>query len=1074
MPNKIEKLQQENQAIKQELDVLKTMAQSSEKEKKKSELDARIQKMKQEAQTEYQQESDQNTREKIKAEQEKLETFSSELNALWTEVTTTNTAPVSQEHQSEANENPQPSQEEKWVWGKTKDFVSEQWKDVRDKEKRKEEGGKNALRTAWFLATGVGAVALAYKGIKSLFGSDEDEEVEESEKSEETSKKKKKKGFRKTTFWKILKWTGIGAGVGTAGYYLGKWFWWWGNEDEKPTDTATDKEKLSAYEEFIKNPENKEKFENYEELGRNVDTVYEGLYQRELSAGYQDELEMQRIAKEQSEGLKNYKGIVPFCLDNKFGSVQAVLEQNTSISNALRGGITAMKSYINELGADFMQSFADSYLSKLPSWVPYIGKGGSLFEKLDKWALENKNAEKELAFFFRQSIRIQTYLFEKRDQLKKQVVARKAQETGLSTEQVLSDPKLWENDQQYQLFLSSSIVDGAKVLRNNKIFDATIGEKVKESVVSLDKERDKILGNKQGEKDILQVVAEKKQKNESLTPEEVSSLSAATGAMAQDIEENVLDIVEESAWNAYGDLLGTEDSALRKYLDQAWLREAFLKMKQELLTAKEKLSKGELNTDQILGVAETINNLLALKKEALLGRNTIKQDIDENGNIVMRIPGFLGDTWTNTLKSCSKFAEGKRMEGSSYLFASAGITLVTVGGVLYMIPWTRPVGKFMVKNGTKLMLAPATLAHWVGKHTFGKTKWGERLADKIKYWSPQWVQRMTVFRGEEWPDKLLHALKSGDISLEDAEAILKKKINALWMDNTTRQKWRDLFDVPKDIDFAKIEFKNKLFDKFVHSYQSAGNDFLKKIKAEPELYAKMVEHFDTFPEVREAIRNDKPIDELKKLIGDIDGKLSSSTASSASNIIDDGTEAVSDVIKNSPVYKQLDNDLTSELRKLEVEAEKALKSGNNAKYKQVNKQIDQLDNFRKQILVQSEKELNQTSDLLKLLKNNKSLSHAIDQLTLLKKLESQKFIGSVLDSSDKPIERSLDDVIKALDDNAIRWLKGKVAWITNDAIEELATTIKTIKSSHSKQFFSSIDEVATGIKTLVKFLVKAS
>lgn len=266
----------------------------------------------------------------------------------------------------------------------------------------------------------------------------------------------------------------------------------------------------------------------------------------------------------------------------------------------------------------------------------------------------------------------------------------------------------------------------------------------------------------------------------------------------------------------------------------------------------------------------------------------------------------------------------------------------------------------------------------------------------------------------------MHALTSGDISLEDAEAILKKKINALWMDNTTRQKWRDLFDVPKDIDFAKIEFKNKLFDKFVQSYQSAGNDFLKKIKAEPGLYAKMVEHFDTFPEVREAIRNDKPIKELEELIGYIDGKLSSSTASSASNIIDDGIEAVSDVIKNSPVYKQLDNDLTSELKKLEVEAKKALTSGNKAKYNQVNKQIDQLDNFRKQILAQSEKELNQTSDLLQLLKNNKSLPHAIDQLTLLKKLESQKFIGSVLDSSGKPIERSLDDVIKALDDNAIR------------------------------------------------------
>jgi hypothetical protein len=63
------------------------------------------------------------------------------------------------------------------------------------------------------LATGIGAIALAYKGIKALFGSDasENEEANEIEEKEETSKKNKKKGFRDKRYGKTLKWLGIGA-----------------------------------------------------------------------------------------------------------------------------------------------------------------------------------------------------------------------------------------------------------------------------------------------------------------------------------------------------------------------------------------------------------------------------------------------------------------------------------------------------------------------------------------------------------------------------------------------------------------------------------------------------------------------------------------------------------------------------------------------------------------------------------------------------------------------------------------------------------------------------------------------
>ena len=49
---------------------------------------------------------------------------------------------------------------------------------MRSKETWGKEPGKNILRTAGFVATGVGAVALVYKGVKWLFGSDEEEEKE--------------------------------------------------------------------------------------------------------------------------------------------------------------------------------------------------------------------------------------------------------------------------------------------------------------------------------------------------------------------------------------------------------------------------------------------------------------------------------------------------------------------------------------------------------------------------------------------------------------------------------------------------------------------------------------------------------------------------------------------------------------------------------------------------------------------------------------------------------------------------------------------------------------------------------
>jgi hypothetical protein len=45
-----------------------------------------------------------------------------------------------------------------------------------------------------------------------------------------------------------------------------------------------------------------------------------------------------------------------------------------------------------------------------------------LSERFEQWKLKNPNAEKEMQYFFRQSIRVQTYLFQKKNQLIKKLV----------------------------------------------------------------------------------------------------------------------------------------------------------------------------------------------------------------------------------------------------------------------------------------------------------------------------------------------------------------------------------------------------------------------------------------------------------------------------------------------------------------------------------------------------------------------------------------------------------------------------------------------------------------------------
>ena len=153
-----------------------------------------------------------------------------------------------------------------------------------------------------------------------------------------------------------------------------------------------------------------------------------------------------------------------------------------------------MMQYVKNLGTDFVQKFIASYLSKLPSWAPFANSSDSAEEKLEKWKAENQQAERELQYFFRQSIRVQSYLMEKKEQLIDKIATEQATVTGKAKEALLSDDDLREkyimNDAQYQAFMSSPLT---KILQEKGIFDAVMSDTVKTEVEVLNKERSALL-----------------------------------------------------------------------------------------------------------------------------------------------------------------------------------------------------------------------------------------------------------------------------------------------------------------------------------------------------------------------------------------------------------------------------------------------------------------------------------------------------------------------------------------------------------------------------------------------------
>lgn len=149
----------------------------------------------------------------------------------------------------------------KEIYTNTKEWVWNQWNNIRDKEKWNKEWWMNLLRTTWFVTTWVWVISLAYKGIKKLFWLWKNKKESNNSKKDENIKSKGWNKIRNTWYWKTLKWIWILGAAWWGGYFLGKKLNSWWNKNNITENESNQTESNSAQ---IQENTNKDKKESQE------------------------------------------------------------------------------------------------------------------------------------------------------------------------------------------------------------------------------------------------------------------------------------------------------------------------------------------------------------------------------------------------------------------------------------------------------------------------------------------------------------------------------------------------------------------------------------------------------------------------------------------------------------------------------------------------------------------------------------------------------------------------------------------------------------------------------------------
>ncbi len=549
----------------------------------------------------------------------------------------------------------QPEMEEKNIFTKAKDWIWDQWDSIWTKEKRTigSEWWKNVLRTAWFIATWVWAVALTYKWLKTLrkraFSDDKEEDTDESGSKSKKKKKKKSKPFWDRWYWRALKRGAIGTWIYWVAHWIFTWSWFedllkrWSLKTEKP------KEQVNKYKEL--SPEMKEK---YESLWEKVNEFYDNIRSKEVSNGYNNPYDLWTISKNVANDTWNsnadvvYKWLVPFCMDDGLKNVEQLLSERNFTTYLFDKDTTEVMTEITSWTSGAIWSVLWKFVWSLESFIPFSSGSGSLSEKIQKWFESDPQSRiDELNFFFRQYTKVLTYMKDKERAIAYKIAEEKCQsELSEKSEddkvkfiqEKLADNDRFENnvkkDSRYQNFMNSKILNSGEALTNAGLFDWEMSPILNGWIIDpLDNEFDNIMQIDEDGKTIVDKWIEEFDGN-NLGNQTKIDLVKMCNDLKDDIEDNN-DRWWLFAWLSY--LFNSNDSNREKFLEETWLKDFMNNLTWKIDGIKTKIENGTVTKAELEQLKETTLAYFAFQKEMEVAIYTIQWIRSDNPDYLRRL-----------------------------------------------------------------------------------------------------------------------------------------------------------------------------------------------------------------------------------------------------------------------------------------------------------------------------------------------------------------------------------------------------------------------------------------------------
>lgn len=486
--------------------------------------------------------------------------------------------------------------------------------------------------TGWKVATiGLWAVTLRWLS-KSLFGDEEDDEPES---DDESSNKKKKKWFFNHGIWKWLKYAGI-----AIGWVLWiKWLVDYFDKDKNPASaTDTPKQQTEARKEYLK--ENPEEAKKYIQLWENVDGMYYAFSKKERDSWWIDGISLdewyEKYADKNTKDKDTFKAIVPFSVDQEFGSVEKLLSEGWYYGYVREKSGTDLLNTVLSFVKSHTNSALIWFLGSLASFAPFVWQSAE--DWIKKWfeAGDPQERTEELQLFFRQYAKIVTYMQDKNTAFKEIVAKEKFSANPwefANLEDAMWDDEWFKtnvlNDPRYVSFYQWSFKGATDVLAKEKLFDATASSFLSSTIASCDGVRGDLLNEDVNGVDALWRLHNDINKN---------TISDESKKEAQETIDNVSDNItkELDATFTYGVAsslhvaLNTDDNNVQEFLKESGLLQFKETLKVTLQDYKKKFADGTITVAEAKDYHRLVNSYFAFKKEIIIGAESLQQMKSDN------------------------------------------------------------------------------------------------------------------------------------------------------------------------------------------------------------------------------------------------------------------------------------------------------------------------------------------------------------------------------------------------------------------------------------------------------------